>query len=54
MGGLVDHRTTLRPSSTGRIEERVIAAVEEALCRQRVRSKGTVKGPVRRPVRPHR
>ncbi|SMF87511.1 Mu transposase C-terminal domain-containing protein, partial [Streptomyces sp. Amel2xC10] len=42
--GLVDHRTTRRPSPTGRTDERVIAAIEEALRRQRGRSKGTVKG----------
>ncbi|MFJ1878661.1 hypothetical protein [Streptomyces sp. KS_5] len=52
--GLVDHRTTRRPSPTGRIDERVIAAIEEALCRQRGRTKRTVNGLVRRPVRPHR
>ncbi|MEW2489324.1 Mu transposase C-terminal domain-containing protein [Streptomyces sp. NPDC048411] len=42
--GLVDHRTTRRPHPTGRTDERVIAAVEEALRRQRGRSKGTIKG----------
>jgi transposase InsO family protein len=42
--GLVDHRTTRRPRSTGRTDDRVIAAIEEALRRQRGRSKGTVKG----------
>ncbi|GAA1934161.1 DDE-type integrase/transposase/recombinase [Streptantibioticus ferralitis] len=42
--GLVDHRTTRRPSPTGRTDERVIAAIEEALRRQRGRSKGTVTG----------
>ncbi|MFH9431957.1 hypothetical protein ACH4JZ_27185 [Streptomyces sp. NPDC017615] len=42
--GLVDHRTTRRPVPTGRTDERVIAAIEEALRRQRGRSKGTVKG----------
>ncbi|GAA2623838.1 Mu transposase C-terminal domain-containing protein [Streptomyces vastus] len=42
--GLVDHRTTRRPSPTGRTDERVIAAIEEALRRQRGRSKGTITG----------
>ncbi|WP_406117685.1 Mu transposase C-terminal domain-containing protein [Streptomyces sp. NBC_00989] len=42
--GLVDHRTTRRPHPTGRTDERVIAAIEEALRRQRGRSKGTIKG----------
>ncbi|MFF1284500.1 transposase [Streptomyces sp. NPDC058299] len=42
--GLVDHRTTRRPSLTGRTDERVIAAIEEALRRQRGRSRGTIKG----------
>lgn len=42
--GLVDHRTTRRPVPTGRTDERVITAIEEALRRQRGRSKGTVKG----------
>ncbi|WP_254886084.1 DDE-type integrase/transposase/recombinase [Streptomyces sp. NA02950] len=42
--GLVDRRTTRRPSPTGRTDERVIAAVEEVLRRQRGRSKGTIKG----------
>ncbi|WP_335756052.1 hypothetical protein [Streptomyces alboflavus] len=40
--GLVDHRTTRSPSRTGRADERVVAAVREALGRQRGRSKGTV------------
>lgn len=42
--GLVDHRTTRRPSPAGRADARVIAAIKEALRRQRGRSKGTVKG----------
>ncbi|MFF7977378.1 transposase [Streptomyces sp. NPDC007905] len=42
--GLLDHRTTRRPSPAGRTDDRVIAAIEEALRRQRGRSKGTVKG----------
>lgn len=40
--GLLDHRTTRTSSPTGRADERVIAAVKEALDRQRGRSKGTV------------
>ncbi|WP_327350303.1 transposase [Streptomyces sp. NBC_01304] len=40
--GLVDHRTTRSHSRTGRTDERVVAAVREALGRQRGRSKGTV------------
>jgi transposase InsO family protein len=42
--GLVDHRTTRTYSPTGRNDERVVAAVLEAMRRQRGRSKGTVKG----------
>ncbi|MFB7919572.1 hypothetical protein [Streptomyces sp. NPDC056061] len=42
--GLVDKRTTRSSSATGRADERVVAAVLEALRRQRGRSKGTVKG----------
>ncbi|MEU6236222.1 hypothetical protein [Kitasatospora sp. NPDC047058] len=42
--GLVDHRTTRTYSPTGRADERVVAAVLEAMRRQRGRSKGTVKG----------
>ncbi|MCG0283973.1 hypothetical protein [Streptomyces sp. PSAA01] len=42
--GLIDHRTTRGPSPTGRADERVVAAVKEALRRQRGRSKGTIKG----------
>ncbi|MEU7592634.1 Mu transposase C-terminal domain-containing protein [Streptomyces sp. NPDC039022] len=40
--GLVDHRTTRSPSPTGRADERVVAAVREALRRQRGRSRGTI------------
>ncbi|CAM5640160.1 hypothetical protein [Streptomyces afghaniensis 772] [Streptomyces afghaniensis] len=42
--GLVNHRTTRRASPTGRTDERVVTAIEEALRRQRGRSKGTIKG----------
>ncbi|MFI2207518.1 hypothetical protein ACH47Z_44100 [Streptomyces sp. NPDC020192] len=42
--GLVAHRTTRGPGPTGRADERLVIAVEEALRRQRGRSKGTVKG----------
>lgn len=42
--GLVDKRTTRPSRATGRADERVVAAVLEALRRQRGRSKGTVKG----------
>ncbi|MFK0195879.1 transposase [Kitasatospora sp. NPDC090308] len=42
--GLVDHRSTRTHSPTGRADERVVAAVLEAMRRQRGRSKGTVKG----------
>ncbi|MFF7459390.1 Mu transposase C-terminal domain-containing protein [Kitasatospora sp. NPDC008115] len=42
--GLVDHRTTRTHSPTGRTDERVVAAVLEAMRRQRGRSRGTVKG----------
>ncbi|WP_404871090.1 Mu transposase C-terminal domain-containing protein (plasmid) [Kitasatospora griseola] len=41
--GLVDHRTTRAPSLAGRTDERVVAAVKEAIRRRRGRSKGTVK-----------
>ena len=42
--GLVDHRSTRTSRPTGRADERVLAAIREALERQRVRSKGTIKG----------
>ncbi|MFF5408599.1 hypothetical protein ACFY8K_37920 [Streptomyces misionensis] len=42
--GLLDHRTTRGPSPTGRTDERVVAAVREALRRRRGRSKGTING----------
>ncbi|MGW1563374.1 Mu transposase C-terminal domain-containing protein [Streptomyces sp. NPDC002144] len=42
--GLVDHRTTRAASPTGRADERVVAAVREALRRRRGRSKGTING----------
>ncbi|MFF9476941.1 Mu transposase C-terminal domain-containing protein [Streptomyces roseolus] len=42
--GLLDHRTTRVSSPTGRSDERVVAAVREALRRRRGRSKGTVSG----------
>ncbi|MGW1077285.1 Mu transposase C-terminal domain-containing protein [Streptomyces sp. NPDC002537] len=42
--GLLDHRTTRASSPTGRADERVVAAVREALRRRRGRSKGTVNG----------
>ncbi|MGA4846716.1 hypothetical protein ACOBQB_10775 [Streptomyces sp. G5(2025)] len=42
--GLLDHRTTRASSPTGRSDERVVAAVREALRRRRGRSKGTVNG----------
>lgn len=42
--GLLDHRTTRASSSTGRSDERVVAAVREALRRRRGRSKGTING----------
>ncbi|MFI6093850.1 Mu transposase C-terminal domain-containing protein [Streptomyces sp. NPDC051218] len=42
--GLLDHRTTRTPSPTGRSDERVVAAVREALRRRRGRSKGTING----------
>ncbi|WP_285509519.1 Mu transposase C-terminal domain-containing protein [Streptomyces sp. NBRC 13847] len=42
--GLLDHRTTRASSPTGRSDERVVAAVREALHRRRGRSKGTVNG----------
>ena len=41
--GLLDHRTTRAPSLAGRTDERVVAAVKEAIRRRRGRSKGTVK-----------
>ncbi|MFJ4188114.1 hypothetical protein [Kitasatospora sp. NPDC089509] len=41
--GLVDHRSTRGPSPAGRTDERVVAAVKEAIRRRRGRSKGTVK-----------
>ncbi|MEU2297761.1 Mu transposase C-terminal domain-containing protein [Streptomyces antibioticus] len=42
--GLLDHRTTRTPNPTGRADERVVAAVREALRRRRGRSKGTING----------
>lgn len=42
--GLVDHRSTRTWRPAGRTDERVLAAIREALERQRVRSKGTIKG----------
>ncbi|WP_020550095.1 DDE-type integrase/transposase/recombinase [Embleya scabrispora] len=42
--GLVDKRSARPSSATGRADERVVAAVLEAMRRQRGRSKGTVKG----------
>ncbi|GAA0452132.1 hypothetical protein [Streptomyces olivaceiscleroticus] len=42
--GLVGHRTTRSPSPTGRADERVVAAVREALRRRRGRAKGTING----------
>jgi transposase InsO family protein len=42
--GLVDKRSMRSSSPAGRADERVVAAVLEALRRQRGRSKGTVKG----------
>ncbi|WP_406337527.1 DDE-type integrase/transposase/recombinase [Streptomyces sp. NBC_01620] len=42
--GLLDHRTTRASSPTGRSDERVVAAVREALRRRRGRSKGTING----------
>ncbi|MFI7240434.1 hypothetical protein [Streptomyces cyaneofuscatus] len=42
--GLLDHRTTRASSPTGRSDERGVAAVREALRRQRGRSKGTING----------
>nr|WP_223187265.1 DDE-type integrase/transposase/recombinase [Streptomyces sp. CBMA29] len=42
--GLVDKRSAKPSSATGRADERVVAALLEALRRQRGRSKGTVKG----------
>ncbi|MFG2918991.1 transposase [Kitasatospora sp. NPDC048298] len=41
--GLIDHRSTRGPSPAGRTDERVVAAVKEAIRRRRGRSKGTVK-----------
>ncbi|MFG2934079.1 hypothetical protein [Streptomyces achromogenes] len=43
-GGLLDHRTTRASSPTGRADERVVAAVREALRRRRGHSKGTING----------
>ncbi|MFJ5534948.1 hypothetical protein [Streptomyces sp. NPDC093261] len=37
--GVLDHRTTRVSSPTGRADERVVAAVREALCRHRGRSR---------------
>ncbi|MEV6750520.1 Mu transposase C-terminal domain-containing protein [Streptomyces sp. NPDC051080] len=42
--GLLDHRTTRVSSPTGRCDERVVAAVREALRRRRGRSRGTING----------
>ncbi|MGW7459958.1 hypothetical protein [Streptomyces sp. NPDC054797] len=42
--GFLDHRTTRASSPTGRADERIVAAVREALRRQRGRSKGTIDG----------
>ncbi|MFC9033644.1 hypothetical protein [Streptomyces arboris] len=42
--GLLDHRSTRASSPTGRSDERVVAAVREALRRRRGRSKGTING----------
>ncbi|MFF2655420.1 hypothetical protein [Streptomyces sp. NPDC058045] len=42
--GLLDHRTTRAASPTGRADERVVAAVRDALRRWRGRSKGTISG----------
>ncbi|MEU6102751.1 Mu transposase C-terminal domain-containing protein [Streptomyces flaveolus] len=42
--GLIDHRTTRTPSPTGRADDRVTAAVREALRRRRGRSRGTISG----------
>ncbi|WP_406224239.1 Mu transposase C-terminal domain-containing protein [Streptomyces canus] len=42
--GLLDHRTTRAPTPTGRADERVVAAVRQALRRRRGRSKGTING----------
>ncbi|MFJ4616519.1 transposase, partial [Streptomyces griseus] len=42
--GLLDHRTTRASSPTGRSDERVVAAVREALRRRRGRSRGTING----------
>ncbi|WP_249126008.1 hypothetical protein [Streptomyces sp. A2-16] len=42
--GLLDHRSTRTASPTGRADERVVAAVREALRRRRHRSKGTING----------
>ncbi|MFJ4526560.1 hypothetical protein ACIP4Y_37625 [Streptomyces sp. NPDC088810] len=41
---LLDHRTTRASSPTGRADERVAAAVREALRRRRGRSRGTING----------
>ncbi|MET7665906.1 Mu transposase C-terminal domain-containing protein [Streptomyces sp. NPDC005463] len=42
--GLLDHRTTRASAPTGRADDRVVAAVREALRRRRGRSKGTING----------
>ncbi|WP_437043996.1 Mu transposase C-terminal domain-containing protein [Streptomyces sp. enrichment culture] len=42
--GLLDHRTTRASNPTGRADERVVAAVREALRRRRGRSRGTING----------
>ncbi len=42
--GLLNHRTTRASSPTGRADERVVAAVREALRRRRGRSRGTING----------
>ncbi|MEU5743706.1 hypothetical protein ABZ784_37740 [Streptomyces tendae] len=42
--GLLDHRTTRASSPTGRADERVVAAVREALRHRRGRSRGTING----------
>ncbi|KUN01289.1 transposase [Streptomyces canus] len=42
--GLLDHRSTRAPNPTGRADERVVAAVREALRRRRGRSRGTING----------
>lgn len=42
--GLLDHHTTRASSPTGRSDERVVAAVREALRRRRGRSRSTING----------